>query len=347
VKTGRKNLRKWKAVRILDGEKSQFDVYACIADKSFKQAVDKDGLLNTRGWVLQERALSRRTIHFTGSQIFWECGSVIHYDNLSQLARPPDLLSSSRFPMTTSGLSEGGARSSFEYIYTNFTNRELSKLKDRQYAVGGLERRLKELYKSEITYGIVHSCLQSSLLWQRSGHRVEDIKDEETKEIPSWSWMKYSGAICYGTIPGFNTRWNRDIKIVQGKERKLIEAPLWRIRPRQKGGMGREGIEITGCRFDNRTINLAEVWHLMGFIVTATHITNHWTEFNPETERCHSESLGFGKISLKGKKPKKLSYALVVISDSPTNKSSKWRRIGVAVIDHEMLSESPEIVKVK
>jgi Heterokaryon incompatibility protein (HET) len=76
-----------EAVRIPDGEKSEFAVYACIADKSFKQAVDKDGLLNTRGWVLQERALSRRTIHFTGSQIFWECGSVIHYDNLSQLAR--------------------------------------------------------------------------------------------------------------------------------------------------------------------------------------------------------------------------------------------------------------------
>ena len=75
-----------EAVTILDGENSQFAVYACIAGKSFKQAVD-EGLLNTRGWVLQERALSRRTIHFTGSQIFWECGSVIRYDNLSQLAR--------------------------------------------------------------------------------------------------------------------------------------------------------------------------------------------------------------------------------------------------------------------
>jgi hypothetical protein len=261
--------------------------------------------------------------------------------------------------MTTSGLSEGGARSSFEYIYTNFTNRELSKLKDRQYAVGGLERRLKELYKSEITYGIVHNCLQSSLLWQRSGRRLEDIKEKETKEIPSWSWMKYSGAICYGTIPGFNTRWNRDIKIVQDKECKLIEAPLWRIRPREKGGMGerieiighvpspspigRSSITIRSCQFDDPTINFAEVWHLMGFIVTATHITNRWTKFNPEMKRCNSESLGFGEISLKEEKPKELSYALVVISNSPT----EWRRIGVAVIDHEMLSESPEIVKVK
>jgi hypothetical protein len=274
---------------------------------------------------------------------------------------PPDLLSSSRFPMTISGLSEGGARSSFEYIYTAFTRRELSKLKDRQYAVRGLEERLKALYKSEITYGIVHCCLHSSLLWQRSGDRLEDIKDE-TKKIPSWSWMKYSGAISYGTIPGFNTRWNRDIKIVPGNECKLIEAPLWRIRPGEKVVMG-EGIEITGhvpspspidgspitirsCLFDDPTISFIEA---MGFIVTATHTTNLWTQFNPKNEGCKWES--FGKISLKGKtKPKELSYALVVISDSPIDEQDKpreWRRIGVAVIDHEMLSKSPEVVKVK
>lgn len=76
---------KKKAVRI--GEIFRSSVYACIAEKSFKQAVDESGLLNTRGWVLQERALSRRTIHFTGSQIFWECGSMIFYDNLFQVAR--------------------------------------------------------------------------------------------------------------------------------------------------------------------------------------------------------------------------------------------------------------------
>jgi hypothetical protein len=53
-----------------------------------------------------------------------------------------------------------------------------------------------------------------------------------------------------------------------------------------------------------------------------------------------------GGISLKGEKPKKLSYALVVISDGPTD---EWRRIGVAMIDDDylMLSESPGIVKVK
>jgi hypothetical protein len=109
-------------------------------------------------------------------------------------------------------------------------------------------------------------------------------------------------------------------------------------------------LTIRSCQFDDpgTIINFAR--DVVGFIVTATHTTNRWTEFNPENEGCNWEI--FGKISLKGKKPKpkKLSYALVVISDSPIDeqdKSSEWRRIGVAVIDHEMLSESPEVVKVK
>lgn len=34
----------------------------------------KNGVLNQRPWVLQERALSRRTIHFTANQTHWECG---------------------------------------------------------------------------------------------------------------------------------------------------------------------------------------------------------------------------------------------------------------------------------
>lgn len=45
------------------------------------------GVLNTRGWVLQERALSRRTIHFTSSQVYWECGDGVHCETLAWLRK--------------------------------------------------------------------------------------------------------------------------------------------------------------------------------------------------------------------------------------------------------------------
>lgn len=52
---------------------SLYYLYEAIDD--FHLHVDQSKL-NMRGWVLQERALSRRTIYFTETQLYWECGGV-------------------------------------------------------------------------------------------------------------------------------------------------------------------------------------------------------------------------------------------------------------------------------
>lgn len=70
---------------------AQFNVYACEVDGKFNDDVE-DGVLNKRGWVLQERALSPRTIHFTATQTYWECGSVIRSENLIQMTKWVPLL---------------------------------------------------------------------------------------------------------------------------------------------------------------------------------------------------------------------------------------------------------------
>lgn len=43
--------------------------------------------LNTRGWVMQERALSRRTLHFTKTQVYWECGNGLHCERFFKLSK--------------------------------------------------------------------------------------------------------------------------------------------------------------------------------------------------------------------------------------------------------------------
>jgi hypothetical protein len=41
---------------------------------SYRYEADVDGSTwNSRGWTLQERHLARRLIHFSRSQVFWEC----------------------------------------------------------------------------------------------------------------------------------------------------------------------------------------------------------------------------------------------------------------------------------
>jgi hypothetical protein len=60
----------------------------CIAavTDDFERDVLSSGL-NKRGWVLQERALARRTIFFTDSQMYWECGGGIQCETLAAMTK--------------------------------------------------------------------------------------------------------------------------------------------------------------------------------------------------------------------------------------------------------------------
>ena len=80
-----------QCVQLTKGDGAQY--YACDAIDDFRTDVD-EGELNQRGWVLQERALSRRTIYFTEKQTYWECGGGVRCETLTVM-RKYDLSNSS------------------------------------------------------------------------------------------------------------------------------------------------------------------------------------------------------------------------------------------------------------
>jgi hypothetical protein len=57
--------------------------YLCENIDDFSRDVEQ-GELSKRGWVFQERALSRRTIYFTEKQTYWECGEDIRCETLTK-----------------------------------------------------------------------------------------------------------------------------------------------------------------------------------------------------------------------------------------------------------------------
>jgi hypothetical protein len=59
-------------------------VNVCTNVADFDSEVE-GALLNTRAWVMQERLLYCRTIHFGGSQMYWECGKGVYCEDLTQL----------------------------------------------------------------------------------------------------------------------------------------------------------------------------------------------------------------------------------------------------------------------
>ena len=66
--------------------RSRISYYVCEAVDDFTKDVEANEL-NSRGWVLQERALARRTIHFTGRQTYWECGDGVRCETFARMKK--------------------------------------------------------------------------------------------------------------------------------------------------------------------------------------------------------------------------------------------------------------------
>jgi hypothetical protein len=58
--------------------------YICELIDNFRLDVEQGGL-NKRGWVLQERVLSRRTIYIAENQAYWECGKGVRCETLAKM----------------------------------------------------------------------------------------------------------------------------------------------------------------------------------------------------------------------------------------------------------------------
>lgn len=58
--------------------------FVCEPIDNFNKDVIQ-GALNKRGWVLQERALARRTIYFTETQTYFECGCGVRCETMAKM----------------------------------------------------------------------------------------------------------------------------------------------------------------------------------------------------------------------------------------------------------------------
>ena len=84
--SGAQTLRnKRQAVEVLVGRQED-RLFVCDSPDDFQHDVI-DSPLNSRAWVLQERALARRTIYFTNNQIYWECSGGVRCETMSKLAK--------------------------------------------------------------------------------------------------------------------------------------------------------------------------------------------------------------------------------------------------------------------
>lgn len=243
-------------------------VYVCEMIDRFDEHVLRSSL-SRRAWVLQERALARRTVFFTERQTYFECGHGVRCETMTHMTKyalpsPPSthqvcdadpsssklasFLGDPTFPSRALTGNRGEEIRWYQSLYTSYSRLDLSYDEDRPIAIRGLESRLVAALQTkygrtfEGAYGVLNDgptggLLHRSLLWRRGAARgdarvLEGIVFPSGHEgAPTWSWMSCRGGIDFVQVPGDSVDW----------EHLDFSPPMTSWRPQQQLGVRRDG----------------------------------------------------------------------------------------------------------
>ncbi|KAH8659799.1 hypothetical protein BX600DRAFT_522405 [Xylariales sp. PMI_506] len=195
--------------RPVHGGRGERIVYVCPDIDDFQRHVEL-GELNRRGWVLQERALSRRSIHYTSTQVYWECGAGVHCETLARLHNyKAALLSDANFPKSALVYYCDGRQVLMQDLYERYSDLAFTEPTDRSVAILGLQTRLARAFRTEAAHGLFAAYFARGLLWQArdDSQRMKRIVWPPDRRVPSWSWISKEGAIRYMELKFGSVSW--------------------------------------------------------------------------------------------------------------------------------------------
>lgn len=186
--------------------------------------------LNSRAWVSQERQLSRRVLHFTSTQLFWECNEgtacETYPERLPHHAQPfwqdnATVLKESLCRITNQGneSSDLAAQGLDDNTYSawstyriQYSECALTHATDKLVAIQGIANRVSQATGDKFVAGLWRSRIIEELCW------VKDYPMMGTVEwrAPTWSWVSTDGIIYYSLLYKFH----------RGHSSRHIEAEL-------------------------------------------------------------------------------------------------------------------------
>ncbi|KAH6972470.1 heterokaryon incompatibility protein [Ilyonectria sp. MPI-CAGE-AT-0026] len=175
-----------------------------ISHTTFWDSEVSHALVNTRAWVLQERLLSRRILHFGERQLLWECqmkdAAEVYPDGL-----PPEISSSSsRFKSlspdryTSRNDSNVGGHLLWQRIVEKYTACGITYPGDKLVALSAIAKTLTPVLQDEYVAGMWRRYLACELLWNASTNQEKKESGLEIYRAPSWSWAAVNGLVDPG-----------------------------------------------------------------------------------------------------------------------------------------------------
>ncbi|KAG9237206.1 heterokaryon incompatibility protein-domain-containing protein, partial [Amylocarpus encephaloides] len=145
--------------------------------------------LLTRGWVLQERLLSPRMLHFGAQELVWECAAGITCECSQSGNSRSSLRSKSHHDgVLAQGDKPVDFRNRWRDVVGEFCKLDLTFSKDRLPALGGLATQMKRYRSGRYLAGLWEDSLIVDMLWFFQGEDQNPLPRDEDCHTPSWSW---------------------------------------------------------------------------------------------------------------------------------------------------------------
>ena len=184
--------------KLLDG-KMEYKIYIrkCLPHPDENWPAGPEMPLMSRGWVFQERLLSRRFLCFAANEVLWECledvacscsttvdGFKQHgqSENPGFLNCPPSKFEYAKIE----GLPREDLWSLWRELVTQYTRRELTYPDDKLPALAGLARNFQAANAGDYAHGMWVDCIEKDMLWQNHGYSNNEFRP---RKAPSWSWV--------------------------------------------------------------------------------------------------------------------------------------------------------------
>jgi hypothetical protein len=177
--------------------------------------------LSSRGWVLQERLLSQRTIHFTddasiylesniglhhidggfepSDQLFAGTRSMLNWFIHQQLKghisrRDGESLRGHEISEAPSAQALSSCYLSWYGIVERYSKCSLTKAEDKLLAISGIALKLQQLTGDQYYCGMWGQRFHQCLLWLRA---KEKLQGGRCIRAPTWSWAAYDGPVQF------------------------------------------------------------------------------------------------------------------------------------------------------
>ncbi|CAG8982676.1 hypothetical protein HYALB_00000954 [Hymenoscyphus albidus] len=177
-------LRSHQFRRKIHGTVKKFE---CSYDELYSDCVSGTPLAK-RGWVLQERLLSPRTLYFGGHQMYWECNDRDACETI-----PEGFSNKMRARLGVNTLPNGvPLHEEWSEIVHIYSQCDLSFQKDKLVAISGIAERIFKATHDEYYAGLWKENFANQLAWhvQRTNHPRPLVY-----RAPSWSWASVDGVI--------------------------------------------------------------------------------------------------------------------------------------------------------